>query len=178
MKKTIHENHRIEVCPDTSQSLGLFRSTVRPGSDGYNELMRDRCDEIRKQILRHVDGLAVSASGRTDHGAVRIEYDTREECSFCEAAWEVVTAEQLTDLRENHPDWILPGDAPGLPACCDQAQDEWRETNAPLCTYISSPVLNPHDACDQYAEWNSDYCTVHKMQVEREDALAESVRPE
>lgn len=171
MKKIIQDNHRLVVHPDNSEARGFYRHFMRPGDDGYNEAMRERCERIREQIRRHVDGLSLSADNRTSPGAVEIKFDTREECSFCGARWEELTA----DLIEKHPDFVEePGDGPGLPLCCERAQTEWREVNVRSCTHqTGGSYHSPPEYCDEVAERDSDYCTTHKKTVAALEALAE-----
>lgn len=131
MKKIIHENHRVVVYPDTRSEFGpYFASTMKPGEQGYNEEMRERTKDIRDQILRHVDGLALSSDGRTAPGAVQITFDTREVCSFCDRAWDEGLTQEMIDnkgLLYWTEDPVHSNiDGVGLPMCCEAAQEAWR----------------------------------------------------
>jgi hypothetical protein len=171
MKKIIQDNHRIVIHPDNSEARGFYRHFMRPGDDGYNEAMRERCERIKEQIHRHVEGLSLSSDNRTSPGAVEIKFDTREECSFCGAQWEELTA----DLIKTDPESVEePGDGPGLPLCCEKAQTEWREANVRTCTHQTGGTFEiPPEYCEDVAEKGSDYCAEHKMFVAGLEALAE-----
>lgn len=70
-----------------------------------------RCKEIAALI------------GEQFRGQVKTEIlcDATDECSFCGCGWEVCGPDDVdADMYE------LPGDGPGLPVCCEKAQDEWR----------------------------------------------------
>lgn len=141
MKKTIHENHRVIVHPDIRTDAGYgpcFSRALKPGEDGYNEEMRERTEAIRDQILRHVDGLALSSDGRTAPGAVEIKSDTREVCAFCDRPWNDFLTRSMIN-NEGLEYWTespatLHIDGVGLPMCCDAAQEEWRRQKRDLLT--------------------------------------------
>ncbi|MBD3004678.1 hypothetical protein [Streptomyces sp. 5-10] len=119
MKRTVHDNHRIEVHLNLRHPRGL-----RPGDEGYNEHAQRVCGEVERAIRRHVDNLAPASLGdsRPAPGAVRIIFDTREECSHCGLLWETVTE---ADLDEHS---VL-----GEPLCCRKAVVEFRnEKGIPL----------------------------------------------
>ncbi len=132
MKRTVHSNHRIEVRPDTTVRRGFYRQSLNGvlDTDGVNREMAARCEEIRRAVLKHVDGLALAADNYTAPGAVRVMFDSRDECSFCSREWEELTQSLIDESAElGKPDeWFEdPVDGPGLPLCCDAAQQEWRE---------------------------------------------------
>lgn len=132
MKQTIRSNHRIVVAPSSyvDTRYGVLVAGARVGTVEYSNAMDERCEEMRRSILRHVDGLARdSGNGRPAPGAVRIEADSRDECSFCGRFWEELTqemvdAEGLMYWTEDEDNIDVNG--PGLPMCCGAAQDEWR----------------------------------------------------
>lgn len=171
MKKVVQDNHRIEVHPDTSVSRGFYRQHLRPDDPAYGKVMQERCEEIKGQILRHTDGLSLSSDNRISPGAVQVLWDVEEVCSFCGAQWEELTA----DLIEEHPDFIeQDGDGPGLPLCCEEAQEEWREANVRTCTHqIAGGYYFAPEYCDEVAEEVSDYCATHKAAVEALEVLVE-----
>jgi hypothetical protein len=132
MKKIIHENHQLVVTPDTRTDVGygLYQANMRPGEPEYNGEMLNRLRCLKDQILRHVDGLALGSDNRIAPGAVQIKFDTREVCSFCDRDWEVELSQAMIDEEgllfwTESPD-TLHLDGPGLPMCCDAAQEEWR----------------------------------------------------
>lgn len=133
MKKIIEENHQVVVHPDTRTNAGCgphFSRALQPGEAGYNEEMRERTEAIRDQILRHVDGLALSLDNRTAPGAVEVKFDTREVCAFCDLPWNDFLTQEMVD-KEGLLYWTEDSvhaniDGVGLPMCCDKAQEEWR----------------------------------------------------
>lgn len=66
MKKTVFENHRIEVYP------------LRPHYKASHEAMLRRSAEIEASIKRHVDGFH----------ATSVEFDKRDICSLCGDDWD------------------------------------------------------------------------------------------
>ena len=102
MRKIVHTNHRIEVHVTT---LNL----AKPGPAGHDD-MKLRLDIVAREIRRHVDGIE----------RVTMHWETAAECSLCGRPWEVLSAEDVEQ----------PGDAPGLPVCCEAAQAEWRAEQA------------------------------------------------
>lgn len=104
MKVIKYSSYRVEVNPERQQPADHAR-------------MRAALADISNQIKRHVDGVA----------RVTVHWDTETVCSHCGYPWEVLTAEDI----ERYPDWAeQPGDGPGLPACCEAAQAEWRAEQA------------------------------------------------
>ncbi len=132
MKQTIRSNHRITVTPSSrvGTGYGMFTASARVGTLEYSDAMDERCKEMREDILRHVDHLPRdSGNGGLAPGAVRIECDSRDECSFCGRLWEELIQEMIDseglEFWAESPD-TLDIDGPGLPLCCPPAQDEWR----------------------------------------------------
>lgn len=104
MKKVIRDNYRIELTPDT------FR--VRASVLTNHEQMRGLLADIEQAVKRHVDGV----------GQMIPRWDTREECSFCGCGWEVLTAKEAADPRNQHDGHS----AEGEPVCCEKAIAEFR----------------------------------------------------
>lgn len=130
MRKTVHSNHHLVVRLDDSRALGFYRTAMQPGSDGYNKEMKERCETARRDIVRHVDGLARGSDNRVAPGAVEIRYTSADVCSFCDRAWEILTGAMIGE--STNPDgtceWFEdPVDGIGLPLCCERAQEEWRD---------------------------------------------------
>lgn len=103
MKKTIREDFRVVVGPITPHG--------QLSAEQIAASLERQCRELKWQIERHVDNT----------GGVSVQWTTREECSFCEARWEVCGP----DDRDAYY-YEQPGDGPGLPVCCERAQVEWR----------------------------------------------------
>ncbi|MFF4834044.1 hypothetical protein [Streptomyces sp. NPDC001315] len=100
MKKTIRENYRVEITPDPWRS---GRS---------HEQMRGLLADLEKAVRRHVDGV----------GDMVQRWDTREECSHCGYAWEVLTAREAADPRNQQDEHSVEGE----PVCCEKAIAEFR----------------------------------------------------
>ena len=130
MKKTVHSNHHLVVRLDESEPFaGFYRTRMGTGSSRYNEEMRRRCEDAKRDILRHVDGLSLSSDNRVSPGAVQIKYTSTDVCSFCERTWEVVTRAMIGEEMNADGTCDLltdPVDDIGLPLCCDEAVEEWR----------------------------------------------------
>lgn len=85
---------------------GNFRVIVEPDEpwprkDATYEKWVSNCNDLIKDIKRHVDGF------------VDIRWDSDTLCSFCGAEWE-------TETSKNDPD--IPY---GQPLCCEKAVEEW-----------------------------------------------------
>lgn len=129
MKKTVHSNHHLVVHLDNSESFGMFRQHMKPGSPRYNEAMLTRYAAAKNAILRHVDGLELGSDNHVSPSAVEIRYTSTNVCSFCERTWEVLTRTMIGE--GTNPDGTCeyfedPVDGVGLPLCCEKAQQEWR----------------------------------------------------
>lgn len=80
MSKTpIRENFRVEVEPRSPGDFG-FAHIGHP-TQSEEDWERD-CEEVARQIRRHVDGLP----SHGDRG-VRVLWDTRHVCSHCGSDW-------------------------------------------------------------------------------------------
>ncbi|MEU4256319.1 hypothetical protein AB0B42_00435 [Streptomyces fradiae] len=104
MKKTIRDNYRIEITPDT-WALG------RKGQQDHNAMQRLLAD-IERAVQRHVNGIEQVVS----------LWDTHEECSHCGCVWEVLTADDVARgglLPDEHS-------VEGEPVCCEAAVNEFR----------------------------------------------------
>lgn len=77
----------------------------------YEQRCKDMAIELRQ--VSHV-------------AAATVEFTERAECTHCGYAWEELTAEDIAKF----PELIEDGDVPGLPQCCEQAQDEFRAAKA------------------------------------------------
>lgn len=100
MRREIHSNQRLVITP--------------AASDIYlrgNHNTRALLDDMAAAVRRHVDHV----------GSVKVEYDTRAECSFCGYEWETVTAEDLAERPDDYEGQVL-----GEPVCCTKAAEEFR----------------------------------------------------
>ncbi|MEV8124065.1 hypothetical protein AB0P07_08120 [Streptomyces sp. NPDC085944] len=112
MKKTIRDNYRLELTPDT---FGYRRNIV----DDHNA-MRGLLDEIERAVKRHVDGVH----------QVLPRWDSRDVCSHCDSGWEALTA---ADVAKGGHAVIDEHSVEGEPVCCEKAIDEFRtERGIPL----------------------------------------------
>lgn len=153
MKKTYRDNYRLEVEPDTRH--------VRASELADHGRMMTLLDDIKRDIVRHVDGV----------DQIVYRFDIRYECSFCGLAWEVMThADALRDPEDDTP--------VGMPVCCREAQDEWREENAALCTWTVryATLETPEEQCDLDVADGEDYCTLHLQKVRDLETLVETAR--
>lgn len=89
-KKIVTSNYRVIIRPNVSR--GFFRTKSH---DEYVEEQKELCQNIIKQIERHVDGVR----------DIFIDHDSSEECDLCGREWEV--------------------DKEGIPTCCDDAIKEY-----------------------------------------------------
>jgi hypothetical protein len=101
MAKIIEKrNFRVIVEPKSLGDFGGIRISdsffYKTQQEKENAYIR-RCEEIKEQIKRHVDGV----------GHVEIDFDAEEKCSHCGYGWEV--------------------DESGLPQCCEKAQNEFEK---------------------------------------------------
>ena len=86
---------------------GNFRVIIEPDepwgntTDNKYERWRRNCEELIRDIKRHVDGF------------VHISWESDTLCGFCDSEWE-------TETSKNDPD--IPY---GQPLCCDEAVKEW-----------------------------------------------------
>lgn len=100
--------------------VSISDSMAMRGRDTAPEYER-RCKEIAWQI-RDRYGSQVKTE---------ILCDGTDSCSFCGRPWEVLSAEDI----DAYPEFIeQPGDGPGLPVCCNAAQDEWRAAQTAVTT--------------------------------------------
>jgi hypothetical protein len=97
MKLTIHSDWRVVVGAETPWF-----------SEPRHEAMLILCDQIAKDIRRHIDGFS----------SVTTEYTTQNICSFCKSTWEVWTEQDEAKYPECKA---------GMPVCCEEAQKEWQE---------------------------------------------------
>lgn len=104
MKKTIRDNYRLELTPDTWG----YGTRVTDDHDAMQRLLAD----LTKAVKRHVDGVE----------QVLPRWDTREECSFCGCGWEVLSAREAADPRNQQDEHSTEGE----PVCCEPAIDEFR----------------------------------------------------
>jgi hypothetical protein len=104
MKKTIRDNYRIEITPDT---WGM-RKSIHDDHSAMRGLLAD----IERAVKRHVDGV----------DQILPRWDTREECSHCEYAWETLTAAEAADSRQQMDEHSVEGE----PVCCEKAIAEFR----------------------------------------------------
>ncbi len=149
MKEVIRDNYRLEVLP------GADVYGLRLPLPKSHEAMLRMLSEIEAQIRRHVDEVR----------DVVVMYDTREECSFCHLPWEELSQADFDQLGWKE---VLPGEGPGIPQCCAEAQEEWLERNATLCLY----GYEPH-RCDTYAAFGEEYCWLHLERVQELERLVE-----
>lgn len=106
----------LTITPRSLGDLGIGRVPDERMARDVPAAYQQRCDELLADLLekRHVISGAVTC---------------RETalCSHCGLLWEELTAKDA----ELHADLIEePGDGPGLPLCCQKAQDEWRAEQA------------------------------------------------
>ena len=104
MKKVIRDNYRIELTPDT------FR--VRASVLNDHNAMRGMLADIEQAVKRHVDGVEQMIP----------RWDTREECSHCGYAWEVLSAAEAADDSTNQDEHSVEGE----PVCCEAGINEFR----------------------------------------------------
>lgn len=131
MKKTIRDNYRVELSPDT---FGHRRNIVDD-----HDAMRGLLDEIERQVRRHVDGVH----------QVLPRWDSRDVCSHCDCGWEVLTA---ADVAKGGHAVVDEHSTAGEPACCEQAIAEFRSWHKipPMEGFNVVPDMTP-GACTHQA---------------------------
>lgn len=111
MKKTIRDEYRLELYPDTRYT----RASQLANHDHMRQLLAD----IERQVERHVDGV----------WQIVLKWDIREECSHCGYAWEALSEKDVA----NPANLIDLHSIAGEPVCCDKAIEEFRsERGIPL----------------------------------------------
>lgn len=76
-KSAKHENWRVEVYPKRLGDFGYFTISDSRASNDPGKEYKQRCEEIKDQIKRHVDGI----------GSCSIECDVNFVCEFCGWQW-------------------------------------------------------------------------------------------
>lgn len=104
MKKVIRDSYRLELIPDTWG----YGTRVTDNHEAMCRLLAD----IEKAVKRHVDGVE----------QVVPRWDTREECSHCGLAWEVLTTDEAADDSTNQDEHSIGGE----PVCCEAGINEFR----------------------------------------------------
>jgi hypothetical protein len=104
VKKVIRDKYRVELTPDTWG----YPASLRNDHEAMRRLMAD----VEKAVKRHVDGVEQVVS----------RWNTREECSYCGYAWEVLTAAEAADDSTNQDEHSVEGE----PVCCEAAIAEFR----------------------------------------------------
>lgn len=104
MKKTIRDNYRLEVTPETWG----YGTRVTDNHEAMQRLLAD----LAKAVTRHVDGVEQTVP----------RWDTREECSHCGLGWEVLSAKEAADPRNQQDEHSVEGE----PVCCEKAIGEFR----------------------------------------------------
>jgi len=100
MKEIVNRDYHVIIEPKSLGDCGVMRFPdrhIEPDEEKRNQRYEEMCEEIARQVKRHIDGV----------GYVAVVWDSREVCSFCGYDWEV--------------------DENGVPLCCEKAVEEYKE---------------------------------------------------